>query len=45
MTHLRTRHVATEVEDAMRLTGGDVTSSQVGQAVLNRLRKLDEVAY
>jgi transcriptional repressor NrdR len=37
--------LATEVEDAMRLTGGDVTSSQVGQAVLNRLRKLDEVAY
>jgi len=35
--------LATEVEDAMRLTGGDVTSSQVGQAVLNRLRKLDEV--
>lgn len=37
--------VAVEVEDAMRLTGGDVTSSQVGQAVLERLRKLDEVAY
>ncbi|NBR92939.1 MAG: transcriptional repressor NrdR, partial [Actinobacteria bacterium] len=37
--------LATEVEDAMRLTGGDVTSAQVGQAVLNRLRKLDEVAY
>ncbi len=37
--------LAVEVEDAMRLTGGDVTSSQVGQAVLERLRKLDEVAY
>ena len=37
--------LATSVEDAMRLTGGDVTSAQVGQAVLERLRKLDEVAY
>jgi Anaerobic dehydrogenases, typically selenocysteine-containing len=37
--------LATTVEDAMRLTGGDVTSAQVGQAVLERLRKLDEVAY
>lgn len=37
--------LATQVEDAMRLTGGDVTSAQVGQAVLERLRKLDEVAY
>lgn len=37
--------LATDVEDAMRLSGGDVTSAQVGQAVLARLRKLDEVAY
>lgn len=37
--------LATDVEDAMRLSGGDVTSAQVGQAVLTRLRKLDEVAY
>jgi transcriptional repressor NrdR len=37
--------LAVQVEDAMRLTGGDVTSAQVGQAVLTRLRKLDEVAY
>ena len=37
--------LAEQVEDAMRLTGGDVTSAQVGQAVLARLRKLDEVAY
>jgi len=37
--------LAVQVEDAMRLTGGDVTSSQVGQAVLERLRKLDDVAY
>ena len=37
--------LAEQVEDAMRLSGGDVTSSQIGQAVLTRLRKLDEVAY
>jgi transcriptional repressor NrdR len=37
--------LAEQVEDAMRLSGGDVTSSQIGQAVLARLRKLDEVAY
>ena len=37
--------LAVQVEDAMRLTGGDVTSAQVGQAVLTRLHKLDEVAY
>lgn len=37
--------LAEQVEDAMRLSGGDVTSAQVGQAVLTRLRKLDEVAY
>lgn len=37
--------LAEHVEDAMRLSGGDVTSAQVGQAVLTRLRKLDEVAY
>lgn len=37
--------LASQVEDAMRITGGDVTSAQVGQAVLQRLRKLDEVAY
>jgi len=37
--------LAEQVEDAMRLSGGDVTSAQIGQAVLTRLRKLDEVAY
>jgi len=37
--------IAMEVEDDMRLTGGEVTSSQIGLAVLDRLRLLDEVAY
>ena len=34
-----------KVEEAMRLEGADVTSQQVGLAVLEHLRSLDEVAY
>lgn len=37
--------LATEVEDEMRLIGGEVTTSQIGLSVLDRLRVLDEVAY
>ena len=37
--------LATSVEDEIRLVGGDVTSSRIGLAVLDRLRVLDEVAY
>lgn len=37
--------LAIEVEDAMRLDGPEVTSEQVGLAVLEALRHLDEVAY
>jgi len=37
--------LATQVEDAMRLEGPEVTSAQVGVAVLDALRHLDEVAY
>ena len=37
--------LAAEVEEAMRLEGADVTSQQVGLAVLEHLRTLDEVAY
>jgi transcriptional repressor NrdR len=37
--------LAAEVEEAMRLEGVDVTSQQVGLAVLDHLRGLDEVAY
>jgi transcriptional repressor NrdR len=29
----------------VRLVGGEVTSAQIGVAVLDRLRSLDEVAY
>jgi transcriptional repressor NrdR len=37
--------IAAEVEEAMRLEGPDLTSQQVGLAVLDRLRATDEVAY
>ena len=37
--------LAVEVEDAVRLEGAEVTSEQVGIAVLERLRDLDQVAY
>lgn len=37
--------LATEVEDAMRLEGPEVTTAQVGLAVLDALRDRDEVTY
>jgi len=37
--------LAADVEEAMRMIGSDVSSQQVGVAVLERLRELDEVAY
>jgi transcriptional repressor NrdR len=37
--------IGAEVEEAMRLEGPDVSSQQVGLAVLERLRARDEVAY
>jgi transcriptional repressor NrdR len=37
--------VAAEVEERLRMEGGDVTSQQIGRAVLDRLRSLDDVAY
>jgi transcriptional repressor NrdR len=37
--------LATAVEDDMRMQGGEVTSSQIGLTVLDRLRLIDEVAY
>ncbi len=37
--------LALAVEDELRLDGGEVTSSRIGLAVLDRLRVLDEVAY
>lgn len=37
--------VAAEVEESLRLEGPELTSQQIGLAVLDRLRVLDEVAY
>ena len=37
--------LASDVEEAIRISGPEVTSQQVGLAVLERLRALDEVAY
>lgn len=37
--------LAAEVEEALRLEGPEVASSDIGRAVLQRLRELDEVAY
>ena len=37
--------VAVQVEEEVRLAGAEVASEQVGLAVLERLRALDEVAY
>jgi transcriptional repressor NrdR len=34
-----------ELEEAMRMRGREVTSEEIGLAVLERLRRLDEVAY
>ena len=37
--------VAESIEDGVRLQGSEVTSAQIGLAVLDRLRTIDEVAY
>ena len=37
--------LAQDVEDALREVGAEVTSEQVGLAVLERLQDVDEVAY
>ena len=41
----RMEAVAAEVEEELRLVGPEVTTQQVGLAVLERLRDLDDVAY
>ena len=45
VTDEQIEQLAVEVEDELRLAGGEVTSSRIGLAVLDRLRVLDEVAY
>jgi len=41
----RLETLAAEVEESVRLVGGEVASQQIGLAVLERLRALDDVAY
>ncbi len=41
----RAAELAREIEDDLRSGGSEVTSEQVGLAVLDRLREVDEVAY
>jgi len=45
ITEEQMESVAAEVEETLRMLGPEVTSQQVGMAVLERLRVLDEVAY
>src|SRR6266576_3629413 len=37
--------LSVEVEEMLRLDGPEVTSQQIGLAVLDRLRHVDEVSY
>jgi transcriptional repressor NrdR len=41
----RVGELARDVEDALRLVGSEVTSEQVGLAVLEQLRDVDQVTY
>jgi transcriptional repressor NrdR len=41
----RVEALALELEEALRLEGPEITSQQIGLAVLDRLRLLDDVAY
>ena len=45
VTREQIESLSESVEDEVRLVGTEVTSSDVGVAVLDRLRELDEVAY
>lgn len=37
--------LSADIEESLRIAGADVTSEEVGLAVLDRLRAVDEVAY
>ena len=39
------QQVAESIEDGVRLQGSEVTSAQIGLAVLDHLRTIDDVAY
>jgi transcriptional repressor NrdR len=43
--HLQMEELAAGVEEEVRLLGGEVTSQQIGLAVLERLARVDDVSY
>ncbi len=45
VTDTQLEQIALRVEDSMRLLGSTVTSANIGVAVLDELRSVDEVAY
>jgi transcriptional repressor NrdR len=45
VTDLQLEELAQQVEEALRVQGTEPTSQQVGMAVLEQLKMLDEVAY
>ena len=45
MSEDQIEQLAIEVEDDLRSSGAEITSSRIGIAVLDRLRLVDEVAY
>jgi len=45
VTEERLEEIALQVEEALRGEGTEVTSQQIGVAVLERLREVDDVAY
>jgi len=45
VTEEQMEQLAADVEEALRLSGPEITSEEVGVVVLERLRALDEVAY
>jgi transcriptional repressor NrdR len=45
VTAAQLEELGAELEEAMRMRGREVTSEELGVAVLERLRRLDEVAY
>jgi transcriptional repressor NrdR len=45
VTDDRIAEVAADLEDQLRLAGPEVTSEEIGLAVLDHLRELDQVAY
>ena len=45
VTEDQLEELAVQVEETLRGEGAELTSEQIGRAVLERLRELDEVAY